>query len=165
MDIVNMSSFYQGDKFIGINDSNVKELFKLAEIIVNKHFIYYNEDREELKAIGIEKAVRLLKSDGFEPKKSSLKNYLYTGMRNEIHNYLYRMGKEKVDSESIMPIYLSDSLIISEQDILSILSPFSCNKEHVLQSLSFMGLINNHKPLYHKEVESYIALVVWGLLK
>ena len=103
--------------------------------------------------------------DGFEPKKSSLKNYLYTGMRNEIHNYLYRMGKEKVDSESIMPIYLSDSLIISEQDILSILSPFSCNKEHVLQSLSFMGLINTHKPSYHKEVESYIALVVWGLLK
>ena len=75
------------------------------------------------------------------------------------------MGKEKVDSESITPIYLSDTLIISEDDILDILSNLKCNKEWVLESLSFMGLINTHKSIYHKEVESEIALVVWGILR
>jgi hypothetical protein len=100
MSILDYSKVFDSDGKLNLSESVWLDLRQLAEIVLNTHHSYVSHaDREDLISIAIIKGVELLTNNDFDSKRSSLKNYIYTGMRNEMTNHLYRGKKELPQDE------------------------------------------------------------------
>lgn len=78
---------------LGNPDVLAQKIMTLAEIVVRKHFYASENEKEDLRSIGILKAYTLLAEGNFDSSKGNLATFLYTGMRNDMHNYLYHQNK------------------------------------------------------------------------
>lgn len=78
---------------LGNPDALAQKIMTLAEIVVRKHFYASENEKEDLRSIGILKAYTMLSEGNFDNSKGNLATYLYTGMRNDMHNYLYHQNK------------------------------------------------------------------------
>lgn len=69
-----------------------RNLSKLAWIVLHQHYNYVRpvELQEDLVSEAIAKAIDLCLAGEFDPTRSTLRNYLYTGMRNEMQNIMYK---------------------------------------------------------------------------
>lgn len=74
-----------------INDEHLRELSKLLDIVIFKHFSSRMDIAEDLKYSALE--VILSRREQFNPKMDAY-NYLYTIARNEVGNNIYRWTKE-----------------------------------------------------------------------
>lgn len=181
-----MSSYFSIDDFfkdgeVRITEQGEKNLLTLCEVVMNTHYSYaLSIDKEDLKSVGILKALELLHNGGFDPSRSTLKNYLYTGMRNEMKNYLYKNGKDvAVEDEILLGINedkhssIEDSMDyidISDGFIISTIGRFVKSEEtlnKIKSTLKFMGFDVNYRGelRMYKEVEKEVCLVVWRRLK
>lgn len=83
--------FYDDSGALHITEEGYGDIQDLADIVIAKHFYLNSEiEQQDLKSIGILKVLEMLQKGDFDPSRSSLKNYCYSGMRNEMKNYLYR---------------------------------------------------------------------------
>ena len=100
---VKVEDFYTEDFKFRLTENGYKNICNLCDIVMARHF-YSNPafDKEDLKQVGLYKALSLLQRSNYNPKKASLFNYLYTGIRNEIHNYVYKMNKDFAVDSTIM---------------------------------------------------------------
>lgn len=72
------------------------DLEKLITVVLNKHFSKVSPSKkDDLKQLGWYKVFKTLRAGGFDPSRSSLKNYLYTGIRNEMGNFLVKGSREE----------------------------------------------------------------------
>lgn len=165
-----------------ITDQGVKDLYTLSEIVMNSHYSYATpDDKEELKSVGVAKALDLLNNGNFDSSRSSLKNYLYTGMRNEMKNYLYKAHRDvEIDDEILQAVtedpddgvsaqYL-DLIEIPEYIVISETRRFwneTITLHKILSTLTYMGFdVGYRGPLkFYKEVEKEVCLVIWKKLK
>lgn len=108
-----------------------KQLYKLAEIVLNKHYSYITDPstKEDLISEAVLKGYELVLQGNFDAKRSSLKNYIYTGMRNEMSNYLYKNKKEVVLDEILGASTRNpghdDYDVIYYKDIVNLTSKFA----------------------------------------
>lgn len=67
-------------------------LRKLALIVLHCHYSFIRDEstQEDLISEAVSKAWELLASGTFDPKRSSIRNYCYSGMRNQMQNYVYK---------------------------------------------------------------------------
>ena len=81
------------DGVLLLNSYNLESLTNLVEVVVNKYFSSYNNNREEFVSIGLSKVIEILKLDLFDPvhypKESAFKNFLFTSVRNALSNHVY----------------------------------------------------------------------------
>jgi len=156
---------------VQLTEEVCKEIMKLAEIVVNKHFSGYSYDKEELRSVAILKGIELLKAGTYRSEKASLKNYLYTGMRNEVGNFLYRDKKSiPVEDIEIFSGGVDDSLI-DEELVAEVIkwmgSRFSRYLSCVLYKLGCMGLCpykedsSMDESVKVKTTEKLICLILW----
>ena len=180
-----MSYFSVDDFFkdgeVRITERGEQNLLTLCEVVMNTHYSYaLSTDKEDLKSVGILKALELLHNGDFDPSRSTLKNYLYTGMRNEMKNYLYKTGKDVVvDDEILLGINedkhssIEDSMDyvdISDSLITKALGKLVRNEDtmnKIKASLKCMGFDVTYKGevRMYKEVEKEVCLVVWKRIK
>ena len=111
----------------------IKRLTRLAEIVANTHFIRIKGlERDDLIQVAVLKGYDLTIKGGFDKKKGSLRNYVYTGMRNEMTNFLYHMKKDIVVEEILGEVgtHIEQSVSIMYSDLVIVLEPFSCYYEY-----------------------------------
>lgn len=154
------------DFYPEVTDQGVKDLYKLAEIVMNCHFTYvsYN-DREDLTSVAILKAISFIKESEFDPTRSSLKNVLYTAMRNEMKNTLYRMSKDTpVDDEILIGANESTASVEDNDSYIEIndINIPRCREiDKVKSSLAYLGfIVNTPEKKYYEEVDRWIALAI-----
>lgn len=166
--------------FDKLNDPEAyDQVCSLIRAVIVRHFSYLPaSEKEDAFSEGLLKVVLLLKDGKFDPARSSMKNYLYTGIRNEITNYLYRKRKEisKSDEDMInLAIVAPDEFIASihTSDILSVLKKFGTRKlgyfNRIAQFLQTMGFeIQGEVPSITETIsideatlEKLICLVIW----
>lgn len=77
------------DRFFG-------NLRKLAFIVLHNHYSFVRDQslQEDLVSEAVLKAWDLLKSGVFDPTRSTVRNYCYSGMRNQMQNIVYKKCKE-----------------------------------------------------------------------
>lgn len=172
--------FKEGE--VCITDQGVKDLYTLSEIVMNSHYSYASQDdKEELKSVGVAKALDLLHNGNFDPSRSSLKNYLYTGMRNEMKNYLYKAHRDvgiddtileavTEDSEAGTDMYYEEMIEIPMHIVVSETRRHwnsVITLEKILSTLSYMGFDTGYRGPsgFYKEVEKEVCLVIWKKLK
>lgn len=181
-----MSRYFSPEDFfkdgeVCITEQGNKNLLTLCEVVMNTHYSYASPvDKEDLKSVGVLKALELLHNGDFDATRSSLKNYLYTGMRNEMKNYLYKNGKDVVvDDEILLGINedkhssIEDNMDLTDipdSFIMSAVGRFIDGKEtlnKIKSTLKFMGFgIDFRGELkMHWEVEKEVCLVIWKRLK
>lgn len=162
------------DRQGNFKEQGMVSLRALAEIVANKHFSYVNAtDREDLKDVGVLKALEMLKDGSFDETRSSLKNYLYTGMRNEMKNYLYRISREMLMEDEILLMKgdkgIEDiNFTVTDDDIRDTLGILlKDNLDKIKQYLVSMGFVveGEVEGRVNKEVEKEICLIVWSLVK
>lgn len=177
------ASFFELKEFfkdgnLEISDIGVKNMYDLCDIVIHKHFSYTDKQtREDLVSTGMLKMMELLSQNKFDPTRSSLKNYLYTGVRNEMKNYLYRTSKDvTVDDEILIGMNEAPDtnvnlglLVIPSVEIISVshrLRLTSDDVKKIESSLRHMGFNNgSEESPYFSEVESAVALIVWRHLE
>ena len=144
--------FFDEQGKVRITEEGYEDIMDLADIVIAKHF-YLNSDidKEDLKSIGILKVLELLNEGNFDPTRSSLKNYCYTGMRNEMKNHLYRSEKlipvedeilaTNVDSVTSTRLidFSSEFFTIRRKQIRKFLGRFPFEEQAVVNSLLNMG--------------------------
>lgn len=155
-----------------ITDKGVKDLMKLAEIVVNSHYSYTDLDtREDLKQVALLKAIEWLSKTDYDASRSSLKNVLYTCMRNECKNYVYRNTRDTpVDDEVLIG---ANSAVTSLEVDLTPIGIYKVpvrrlsdeDKVKVLESLAYLGFDTGCKKVLHKEVTRWVTLVIWKMLR
>lgn len=74
-----------------MGNSHVQEVYKIIDIVINKHFSAYMSWRNDLKAQTF--SVILDRRKGFDSDRDAY-NYIYTQARNEIGNNIYRWTRE-----------------------------------------------------------------------
>lgn len=175
-----VEDFFEDGK-VRITKQGEQNLLTLCEVVMNTHYSYaLSVDKEDLKSIGVLKALELLNNGGFDPSRSTLKNYLYTGMRNEMKNYLYKNSKDVVvDDEILLGINedkyssIEDSLDvtdISDSFIVATVGRFIRDEDtlnKIKSTLKLMGFGVNYRGelKMYKEVEKEVCLVIWKRLK
>lgn len=174
----NVEDFFDENGNVRLTEQAVNNLMMLSEIVMNTHYSYARSEKDDLRSVGVSKALSLLEIGTFDPKRSSLKNYLYTGMRNEMKNYLYKLGREvPVDDEVLIGanqadvdspedvvglVDVSDSVIIS--GLGRLYTPVVFKK--VAATLNYMGFITSVKLVKnYPEVSKEVALVIWKKIK
>lgn len=86
-----------------ITDEGMKDLEHLIMIVLNKHFSKVRPDKkEDLKQLGWYKVFKTFKQGQFDPSRSSLKNYLYTGIRNEMGNFITKGSREQLVDNTLL---------------------------------------------------------------
>lgn len=172
-----IEDFYGEEMNVRVTEQGAKNLMTLSEIVMNSHYSYAT-DKEDLKSVGVKKALDLLYNGGFDPSRSSLKNYLYTGMRNEMKNYLYKNSRDvPVDDEILLGINQSYEdptdgtyglLVVDDSEIRRALGRLF-NEERfnkVRASLNSIGFTTTSKEFVrYREVDKEVALVLWKKLK
>lgn len=177
------ASFFELKEFIKdgkveISEVGIKNMYDLCDIVIYKHFSYTDrQTREDLVSVGILKMIELLSQNRYDPERSSLKNYLYTGVRNEMKNYLYRNTKDVVVDDEILigmneassDDVNSELLHISTTEITSIANSLRLSSEQVemvKSSLEHMGFNGGSEiSPYYSEVDSAVSLLVWRHLE
>lgn len=167
-----------------ITDKGWEDISNLADIVIASHF-YSNslEEKEELKSIGHLKALELLSAGTFDPTKSSIKNYLYTGMRNEMKNYCYKTAKAipvddevmKINTDSVTFSHLMDEDSSAEEISLEDIEVcVGRDKTYVklvgnrLMEMGFevRGLKHSQDPIENKDrLEMMVCIVIWKHLE
>ena len=149
-----------------ITDEGVKDLYKLAQIVVNSHYSYVSwSDHEEIEDVAIIKALEFIKEDNYDASRSSLKNVLYTAMRNEIRNYLYRNGREVLVDEKVIR-EVNESKTVVDYDTVREYSLHRCDKQReVKETLQWYGFDKGVKPIYHGEVERWVVIAMYQMMK
>ena len=139
------------------------KLHQLAEIIVRKHFYASYEVKDELVSIGIVKAVKMINSDKFDPKKGNLCSFLYTGMRNDMHNWMYHRNKyNTVDFDSLasnLNTELSISDTYFEENIFTIDYSYVyllCSRFFAAYSKDILNAVVNKLLAYGFEIDGLI---------
>lgn len=181
MSYFQLKDFYDETGAVRITEQGYENLITLSEVVSNTHYSYVSAtDKEDLRSVGVLKALGLLKNGDFDPARSSLKNYLYTGMRNEMKNYLYKNSKDvAVDDEIMMGINEDKSSTIeSNMSITDISDELIMNTvgwllkgdrtlDKVKASLKHIGFDVDYdgKGEMFKEVEKEVCLVIWKRLK
>lgn len=169
-----IDDFYDETGGFRLTDQGAKNLMTLSEIVMNSHYSYAVAEKEDLKSVGVFKALELLQSGSFDPTRSSLKNYLYTGMRNEMKNYLYKNGRDVAvedevligmnGTETTVDEEMTDSIIISDAEIRLALGRLY-NQEvdsKVKATLNHMGFVTSSREIRrYVEVYKEVALVIW----
>lgn len=175
-----IKDFYNSEGEVDISETGYENIMSLCNIVLNSHYSYVNySDREDLISIGVLKTLELLKRTKFDPSRSSLKNYLYTGVRNEMKNYLYRTGKEVIVDDEILYGMNKDEgedcsnsidpmLVITKDSYGPYLALFSRRdgdlKHKVLSSLRSIGFsldVTEGDSRYYPEVDKVVILVIW----
>lgn len=77
-----------------LSPRNIELLTNLATVIFNKHYHTYDVDKEDMIQDSIIKAIELLSQGKFDPTRSCIKNYLYTGMRNVQGHFVHKFRKK-----------------------------------------------------------------------
>ena len=96
-----------------------KAVISLSEVVVSRHFAQSLVSREDLIAVGVEKAIRSLRASHFNPQ-SNIRGYLYTGIRNEVGNYLkreQRRGGLPVSFRRILCTASHENFVVLKMDI------------------------------------------------
>lgn len=157
--------------FPTITDQGVKDLYKLAEIVLNCHFNYVSySERDDLTSVAILKAISFLKESEFDPERSSLKNVLYTAMRNEMKNTLYRLSKDTPVDDEIL-IGANESITsVEDSEVYIEIKDFDiprCKElDKVKSSLAYLGfIVDSTEKKYYQEVERWVALVIHQKIK
>lgn len=169
-----LKEFFNSDGELDISEIGVKNMYDLCDIIIHKHFFYTPAQvREDLISTGILKMMELLSKGDFDPSRSSLKNYLYTGVRNEMKNYLYRNSKEiSVDDDIVLgmnesPVEDANPHVVQVSDTLLEyyrirLNLTDSDMAKIVSSLSNMGFYgSDERAVYYPECESALALIIW----
>lgn len=109
---------FQDGKLV-LDEANLKYIMNLVEVVRNKHFDLYPQYKEEFLSVGLEKVLKVLNMDIFDPSKGSLKNFLYTGIRNEMGNFLYHRKKDVVtDTLPVEVVRATDVESITMHDLV-----------------------------------------------
>lgn len=74
-----------------INDLHIKEVYKVLDIVMYKHFSSRMDRAEDLKHSAF--AIILERRERYNPEQDAY-NYIYSQARNEIGNNIYRWTKE-----------------------------------------------------------------------
>lgn len=178
-EIMRSREFFDSDGNLDITAKGYEDLRTLCDIVLNTHYSYVLPvDREDLISVGMVKCLDLLRKSGFDSKRSSLKNYLYTGIRNEMKNYLYRSRKEVIEDDDILiginedksvSIEDSDSLVHINPDIVESISKRirEFPRGEVLSTLRYMGfdVEESVEAKYYEEVEGIVCLILWEQIK
>lgn len=156
-------------------DSLVKDIQSLAEIVYWRHFSGFARDQEDLISEGVLKAITLLKNGVFDSSRSSMKNYLYTGMRNEMQNYLYRNKKEvlvglEVRSEANEFVSIEIPWCVVEKVVKRFYTRWQRPALMVVEKLREMGLEIKGRPprriqgpeLQDEMLGRLVCLTVWS---
>lgn len=109
-----------------------KNLCKLARIVLHQHYNYVRpiELQEDLVEEAVVKAINLCLDGNFDPTRSSIRNYLYTGMRNEMQNIMYRrrnlipVEEVRYTEEEAYKCDYQDALVIDDDLVYSICDKF-----------------------------------------
>ena len=178
---VAVEDFYDKDFNFNLTKVGYENICNLCDIVISRHF-YSNPsyDKEDLKQVGLYKALSLLKRSNYNPTKASLFNYLYTGIRNEIHNYVYKMSKDFVVDSAIMDTNTesicnhqlsgidSSCLDISKETLKEVCKD-KTDESDLSNSLSILGFkVEDFIPTYEIENEERTsilqAVLLWRLL-
>lgn len=93
----------------------LETLDDIIRVVIRRHFPY--GDYEEFRSIGLERCIKLLRSDYVDLQSKSLLNFLYTGIRNEISNYIRsRQKRAWWEEEEIRTVPLTRETQLSATD-------------------------------------------------
>lgn len=85
------------------------KLMNLSEIVIAKHFYASRYMLEDLRSIGVLKALEVISKGYFDASKGNLTSFLYSQIRNQIHNTLYHENKNpSLDIESLIDCGVND---------------------------------------------------------
>lgn len=71
-----------------------EKLFTLTEIIISRHYYASSAQHfDDMRSIGVLKALEVIQEGHFDGKKGKFASFLYFHIRNELHNYLYHENK------------------------------------------------------------------------
>lgn len=180
------NKFFDENDKLRITKEGYEDILDLADIIIAKHF-YINSalEKEDLKSIGVLKALEALNNGIFDKSKGSIKNYCYTGMRNEMKNYLYRMSKLVAVSDDALTTNTGELVDISNQfdsglikikqeDIRKFLGRVPEEEYFVIDALKRMGFNvvistpvkgSREFPVDKERVNFILCLIIWSRLE
>ena len=85
------------------------KLMNLCEIVISRHFYCSKHLIEDLRSVGVLKALEVIDKGYFDSSKGNLTSFLYSQMRNQIHNTLYHENKiNHVDIETLIDCGVND---------------------------------------------------------
>lgn len=101
-----------------VTPEGMKDLEHLITIVLNKHFSKVHPDKkDDLRQLGWYKVFKTFSQGTFDPNRSSLKNYLYTGIRNEMGNFITKGAREQlVDNTLLEAGFLQNDYDTNEDD-------------------------------------------------
>jgi len=126
-----------------------KKLMTLVEIVISRHYYASQSYIDDLRSVGLVKAMSLIHEGNFDKSKGNFVTYLYTGIRNDLHNHLYHLNKiETVDLDVLINQGEEDKYFADIEEV-----PISYSLIHTV-CMDFMSVFgNNIETLIIKNLE------------
>lgn len=167
----------------GYQDEDVIEiLYDFVNMVIYRHFSYVSAElKRDLTSEGICKVIQMLKAELFDPKISTLVNFLYTGVRNELTNFMHRMKREILVDDPVM--FCSEKsmgsssakVVISFEKLKELLGKFAervggcifqvidALKEIGIQITGICDIVKTDKCFNERVVDQLKCLVIWKM--